>query len=689
MVLYGRAAVFEDIVPSLVGLDPERGGWRRSPAGTPLLIECAGGRLTGKTALLKELEGQYAERLPQAYVDLDKKDFGHSGLASPPDETVPNASRVSDLLFLLLYELRQKPKKFGSGLTFPWLTQGLLAVTNWQAAGPAGLEASMRNLVELLKTSQPDVDARRARVLRAVERLSPAARELVPAAGELVSELIGLVAEEVLGPRANRDGLLWWKARRVRPQGDGYAQLTTLAMRFRSTPGRSENADGRRFAEKHLVAALLEDIADHYTWFRRRNLLPRPLLLLDNAHCELGVRFMDLLTETWFDTSPRTRPGVVVTTLAPEPAFPEPGGTAPSTRVVSASCHRQGPVGEPADWVLRVSMAQLWRDEVWELPGAEMLTADLSRVLHRFSAGRVGIAKALVRAARQKLDAHRSVRYEQLLDLEAADGSGRPVYEHLLRVLVSEEAADRALLAHLSPALDIDAATALQATAPDSSVRGNRSADVRRLLAHAGPARAVQPGAGGSFIADRPLRALLLHDLRVRASTATGAAGWLAPHHDARDCYPTGPDGRVDDRALHHALACGETDTVVAALHERLADEDAPAWLASLNLICAAPGPPANLPAPTPVPCPACSAGEDSVHQAVELLLLGLWAQSQPLAPPAPTAIAEIGRQLSILATTGTPAAQRVFGEAHIVWPPLLLNNWTQAPDLPTWGNNH
>ncbi|MFD0071054.1 hypothetical protein ACFVIY_01210 [Streptomyces sp. NPDC127166] len=653
------------------------------------MVECAGGRLTGKTALLRELEERYAQRLPQVYVDLDRKDFGQPGLP-PPDEVVPNASRVSDLLFLLIYELRQRPKKFGAGLTFPRLTQGLLAVTNWQAAGPAGLEASMRNLVELLQASQPDVDARRARVLRGVERLGPAASELVPAAGPLVSELIGLVAAEVLGPRANRDGLLWWEARGVRAQGDGYAQLTTLAMRFRVAPEESESTDGRRFAEKHLVAAFLEDIADHYTLLRRMNLLPRPLLLLDNAHCELGVRFLSMLKEAWFERAPRTRPGVVVTTLTPEPAFPEPGGTAPSTRVVSGPFWCQGPAGTPADWVLSLSMAQLKRDEVWELPGGEVLPSAVTRVIHRFSAGRVGIARVLARAARHEWDAHGSVSCERLLDLEAADGTDLPVYERLLRTLVSEEEADRALLAHFSPALDADAATALRATAPASPSWDNRLADVEKLLAQAGPAGDARPGAGSAgspFIADRPLRTLLLHDLRVRAAATGTAAGWLDPHDAARAQYAPGPYRQVDDRALHHALASGESATVVGALHERLADGDASAWLASLNLICAAPRPPVNLPTQATTFCLACDTDNRRVHGAVELLVLGLWSQSQPLAPPDPATIAEIRRQLSILAEEANGrAAQRIFGDAHAIWPQLLLHNWIQAPDLPTWG---
>ncbi|MFG2916421.1 hypothetical protein ACGF0D_26470 [Kitasatospora sp. NPDC048298] len=86
--------MFRAVVPSLVGLElagpaPGNGTRLPVPAGIPLLIECAGGRLTGKTTLLKTLEERYAERLPQAYADLGRADFGRPGLALPAENEAP------------------------------------------------------------------------------------------------------------------------------------------------------------------------------------------------------------------------------------------------------------------------------------------------------------------------------------------------------------------------------------------------------------------------------------------------------------------------------------------------------------------------------------------------------------------------------------------------------------------------
>ncbi|MBT2468375.1 hypothetical protein J7E97_10915 [Streptomyces sp. ISL-66] len=164
MTLYGRAAVLKVVVPSLVGLELEGATRLRIPGGSPLLIECGGGRRTGKTALLKELSERYAQRVPQAYADLAAEDFGQPGLVPLADGATANASRTSDLLFYLMDRLSQKPNGFGGKLSFPRLTQGLLAVTTWQAVQPAELVAARRRLAGLLRESQPDLQERNDRV---------------------------------------------------------------------------------------------------------------------------------------------------------------------------------------------------------------------------------------------------------------------------------------------------------------------------------------------------------------------------------------------------------------------------------------------------------------------------------------------------------------------------------------------
>lgn len=686
MTLYGRSAVLNELVPELVGLRPEGHGRLRIPAGSPLLVQCTGGRCTGRTALLERLAERYAQRIPQAYADLGADDFGQPGLAPPDDEDTANASRTTDLLFYLMDRLSQQPREFRGKLAFPRLTQGLLAVTSWQAVQPAELAAARSRLAGLLRESQPDVQERRNRVAgwitQATEGLG-AVPGLGPGLSELVPPLAEIVTTELLGPHANRDGLRWWSERRVCSQGDAHAQLTELAMRFRGDP------DDRRLAERHLHAALLEDMADHYTRLRRANRVPRPLLLLDNVHTTLGQEVWDTLTRVWHDEAPRARPGVIATSLAAEPAVPDPE-SAPSTRSAAGPFWRREPPDAPVGWVLRLPLAQLSLDEVKEMFGADRPEPGAAQVIHRLSAGRAGIAHTLVQAVRGQIRRGRPLDVRSLPDLPYGTGPGPSVNERLLRVLIPAEVA-RARLVYYAPALDDTAAHHLSAHYPPGDPGGVPVQETLARLRDDHWGRCPWPGVDGPFVGDPTLRTLLLHDLRLRTEETPGAERWRNIHLLLRSLYAPDASGGAaaphDVRYLHHSLAIGDAETVARALHHRLAQQDAPSWLTALNLVCAAPHPPASLAVPpaAPLPCPACTADDDPVHQAVRLLLIDLWEQSHPLAPPDPARINSVRLQLLTLAQRSAPAAQRVFFQAYERWPPLL-NRWRQAPDLPTYG---
>ncbi|MFI6146406.1 hypothetical protein [Streptomyces sp. NPDC051109] len=684
MTLYGRAAVLDAVVPSLVGLESRGSARLRIPGGSPLLIECGGGRLSGKTALLRELSHRYAQRLPQAYADLGAADFGQPGLASSADATTANASRTSDLLFYLMDRLSRKPNEFGWKPSFPRLTQGLLAVTSWQSGTvqPAELAAARRLLAGLLRESQPDLQERNQRVAGWIGQVTAAAAAgMGPGVGELVAPLIDIVTTELFGPRANKHGLSWWAGRRVGPQGDGYAQLTELAMCFRG------DEDDRRDAERHLVAALLEDIADQYTWMRLKNRVPRPLLLLDNCHTPLGRTVMDALTGVWHEEPARTRPGVVVTALAPEPAVPDREGVTPSTRSAAGPFWRQDRPQTAAGWVLRLPLAQLDLDEVKEMLEGNRAEPEAAHMIHRLSSGRAGIARPLALAADLRINAPEPYEHAGLLDLTLADEPALPVYERLLRLLTPGGEA-RARLAHYTPALDDAAAHALNTDHVPRSPDGNPVegaavvpvAETRSLLRQDGWAQGCWPGTGGPFVGDPTLRALLLHDLRTRSSGPAGAAEWTGRHRRLRLLYPTDAAEPHDARYLHHSLAIGESDLVVRALHRRLAGQDAPGWLAALNLVCAAPHPPG-----APAGAEPHAAAGDPVRQAVERLVLDLWLQSHPLAPPDQQKINSIRLQLLTLAQNSPVGPQEVFYRAFEEWP-QLLHHWIQAPDLPAYG---
>ncbi|MFF7366363.1 hypothetical protein [Streptomyces tricolor] len=684
MTLYGRSAVLNELVPELVGLKPESHSRLRIPGGSPLLVQCTGGRRTGKTALLERLAERYAQRIPQAYADLGADDFGQPGLAPPDDDGTANASRTTDLLFYLMDRLSQQPREFRGKLAFPRLTQGLLAVTSWQSVQPAELAAARSRLAGLLRESQPDVQERRNRVagwitqvmegLGTVPGLGPGLREIVPPLAEIVTT-------ELLGPHANKDGLRWWSERRVSSQGDAHAQLTELAMRFRGDP------DDRRLAERHLHAALLEDMADHYTRLRRANRVPRPLLLLDNVHTTLGQEVWGTLTRVWHEEAPRTRPGVVATSLAAEPAAPDPEST-PSTRSVAGPFWRQESPDVPAGWVLRLPLAQLGLDEVKEMFGADRPEPGVAQVIHRLSAGRAGIAHTLVQAVRAQALRGEPLDVRSLLDVPYGAEPEPSVNERLLRILIPAEVA-RARLVYYAPALDDSAAHQLSAQYPPGDPGGVPVQEALVQLRDDRWGRCPWPGVDGPFVGDPTLRALLLHDLRIRAQETPSGEQWRNIHLLLRSLYAPDVYGGTaavhDVRYLHHSLAIGDADTVAEALHRRLAEQDAPSWLTALNLICAAPHPPANLADPPAAPLTCCTADDDPVHQAVRLLLINLWEQSHPLAPPDTEKINSVRLQLLTLAQRSAPAAQRVFFQAYEQWP-LLLNRWRQAPDLPTYG---
>ncbi|MET8540614.1 hypothetical protein ABZW03_08150 [Kitasatospora sp. NPDC004799] len=685
--------MFETVVPSLVGLElagpePGNGTRLRIPDGTPLLIECAGGRLTGRTTLLKTLEKRYAEHLPQAYADLGRPDFGRPGLALPAENEAPrlsNASHASDLLFHLRYELSRRANRFGGSLSFPRLTQGLLAVTSWQTVGLGELEAAGRRLESLLRESQPDAQARRDRVAKWVRQVAPnlgTAAGLGPGVNEVVASLADIVATELLGARANKHGLRWWAERRVSAQGEANVQLSELARGFRGNPHDRERA------ERHLMAALLADIDDHYTRLRLLNRLPRPLLLLDNAHTPLGRPVLDTLTRVWHEEAARTRPGVVVTVLAPEPATPDPEDTAATTRNATGPFWRTDRPQTAAGWTLRLPLAQLTLDEVTWMFGTDHPGPDTAQLIHRLSAGRAGIAHALVQAGRRAVRLGHSPDPRTLLDLPADDEPDTRVHERLLRLLVPDATA-LARLAHFAPALDEDAAHALDAHHPPGDHGALRVQTTRQLLERDRWGARPWPGTGAPFVGDPTLRALLGHHLVTLLEATPGADRWHDIHEALCDHYAPPDAAPPDERFLHHSLAVLDTGTVARALHRRLADRDTAGWLTALNLVCAAPRPPRNLAAVAAPPedCPACGATDIPVHQAVELLVDALWRQSHPLAPPDEQLIGSVQLQLLTLAQLAGAAHQAVFFRAYETWP-QLLRRWVQAPHLPIRGDS-
>ncbi|MFB8239531.1 hypothetical protein ACFC58_23555 [Kitasatospora purpeofusca] len=651
------------------------------PNGTPPVVECSGGRLSGRTALLAGLDARYAAHLRRASADLGRPDLGRADLplaADDEDPTRRNASHLSDLLFHLRDELSRRPGDFGGSIAFPRLTQGLLAVTSWQAVGAGESEAAAGRLESLLRETVPTGPARRARVTQWMRQTAPGpAAAAGPGAGAnpLVARLVDLVTPELLGPSAHRHGLRWWSGRQVAGPGTDHVQLSELARRFRGDP------DDREVAERHLMAAFLADIDSHYTWSRRMNRLPRPLLLLDNAHTPLGRPVMRTLLQVWHDEPAGTRPGVITTVLAGEPSGPDADDTAPSTRRAGSPFWRQDRPGTAAGWTVRLPLAGLGLEEVTLMFGTEHPPSGTARVIHRLSSGRAGIAHALVEAARRAIRQRDSAEPRWLLDLPAHDAPARTVHEQLLRVLIPGER-DRERLMYYSPALDDGAADLLGTKYPRTDRSPLDVQEARRLLERNHWAATAHQTVDAPFVQDRTLRALLGHRLAVQA--AGDMPTWRHLHGIVRARYAPNGAG-LPDQALYHALAVHDTGVVVRTLHRRLAERSAADWLASVNLICSAPHPPEPVPTATATnePCQACQYGDFAVHQAIDRLVLNLWAQSHPLRAPTVELIDSIRLQLLTLAQYTGAADQAVFFRAHETWPGRL-RRWHQAPDLPT-----
>lgn len=692
--LYGRDRLTRGHVPHLVGLEygrDRRVDTRRGP-GVPVL-HCVGGRGTGKTALLQDLSEAYSQRVPQAYADLAAPGFGDTALATVLDGSTPNASPTTDLLYHLSYQLGLRVREFGRPLTFPRLVQGLLAITSWQAeteeetAGaavrPAELAAAQARLGELLRGSQPDRQQRIERVRvwtdAVAQRIGPLAG-LPPALDTVVQATIDVVAAELLSPRAHGGALKWWSARTVAPQGDGLQQLVALARAFR-------NADERRTrAERHLVAALIADVGDYYGWWRSANGVPRPLVLLDNAHTPLGEDFLTLLRHAYEETAGAGDTVRLVTVTAALGAEAEEAGYS------GAEPARPGGEGEPDAaagpcWPRGLGLAPLAVDDIEAMFGADAPPVGLARLVHRLSDGRAAVANALVRAAVRQLRGGCPVRPGELLDLPVTAAAGSTVTSAVLRELLPDPVARRRL-GYFAPALDDAAAHRLSRTFPPDDPGGVPVQEAKEYLRRNAWPTHAWPSGVRPLVGDRTLRALLLHALGAAPDALADPDTWADMHRQLRAHYDPqglGPEAATHDvRYLHHSLALNDLSVVVQTLHRQFAEGDAAAWLAAVNLVCAAPHPPPALvrPPATERPCPGCLSGDRLVHQAIALLVEHLWRQSAPLAMPDDALINKVGLQLNILAQHSEPAAQDIFFRAQLTWPERM-RRWAQAPDLP------
>ncbi|MEU0086263.1 VWA-like domain-containing protein [Streptomyces sp. NPDC006274] len=124
-------------------------------------------------------------------------------------------------------------------------------------------------------------------------RPRPARRlSAVPGLDSIAAIVLGTARAQLVRSEPDKGALAWWGGRLHRSQG---YQGDSLQRLFQFVRGFRRLDDRRRTAEEHLVAALLDDIDANYGTLRRLNKKPRPLLLLDNAHTDVGRTVLDLL----------------------------------------------------------------------------------------------------------------------------------------------------------------------------------------------------------------------------------------------------------------------------------------------------------------------------------------------------------------------------------------------------------
>ncbi|GAB2876156.1 hypothetical protein [Streptomyces mayteni] len=715
--LYGQEALTDGLVPRLVGLERlrDRRVDQEFPGARPV-VEVSGGRAGGKTELLAALYDGYHGRVPLARADLAVPGFGEPGLAGLPGGgpagTPPrNASPVTQLLYLLSYKLGLRPRRFAQAPAFPRLALGLLVVTTWRPGtgdethvAPAGLRAAEDRLREIIREDSPDARRRRELLRQWFDALAAnltAPLAVLPGMVPIAEATLATARDQLLSPRPDRGALRWWGERLGRFQGDDLQRLFAMVRDFRRLDASRESA------ERLLVAALLHDIADHYGFLRRRNQTPAPLILLDNAHTEVGRHLLRLLLRAW-DSLPSGAVRPVVVTTRPAVST---GGLGMAD-IASGTPWEPTPGNDSERWLLRVELAAVQAEDIERMLGDADYPPHLPRLVARLSGGRAGCARLLADAALERLGTGDALDPRGLLELPPGGGESEApgtVGEQVLDRLLPDRRL-RADLTGLVVALDDAAARRLW-----TLVGADRPADDDHRHPAGGRLRAVreeldaphwrrepwhwpagqerpgdQPVLGTApLVGDRALRALLL----CRLAATADLEQWTRLHRRLRAGYNRDdlpPQAVTHDAPyLHHTLALGDFDAVERSLHQMFATVGPEEWLAVLNVVCAAPHPPRDQ-RETPrrsEPCRACAApagdGRDSpaAHRAIGRLTRAVWRLSDPLAVAG--ADEDVDRVESALLTLYEHHDERdVLLSAWREWP-ARLRDGAQAPDLP------
>ncbi|MEV0320850.1 hypothetical protein ACIBKX_23270 [Streptomyces sp. NPDC050658] len=704
--LYNLGPVVDRLAPALMGMAPgdDHGTEREFRQGEPV-VRVVGDRATGKTALIDTLYAGYHDFVPTARVYLTEPPYS---AADPVDRAAldtDTASAVTNLLFTLSHELKKMGNRQTHAVDFPRLAPALLVLTAWRpqapdagSVHPSEREAAEQELRDLLTEQDPDPEARKEALGRWLQVLNGVATDLltgVPGIGAVLQ-----VATDALLDRAADDPQwTWWRARLDQGRGDAVQRLFELVQQFRA------RGPGRAAVESHLIAALLADIHESYGFWARRSQHPA-LILLDDVDEALHRRFLDPLVAQyaaaagqWHRRGRIMLPVVFATSLG--------DGAAPESKTTDGTPWTHPERCPPQSWLLNLGIPRVTGGEIRGMLSGAAAPPALPEVVARLGGGRTGSALLIARTAAERLRDAEPFALDELLSLPVPESSV-PLGARLLEQLLPDPDVRDQLLT-LAPALDEAAAArlflssraaGLPVVSPTLRVRQLLDSPVRLSHWNHDPWPGPEPR---PLIADRALRAVLLHELRgasegLRWSHAHTA---LADHYNPGDVRESDSD-RHDPRHLHHALAQGRFDSlVVRAMHHRYLTYAPAVWLRDLNLIAAAPPalgpwPPDEPPDGTELPaCPSCTdAAARRIHFLIRQLLAVVWRLSAPLsAPPQGHRDRDMEKVRGSLTELCTdydlhprppvkPCNAYVDALAAGGWIDALVNG-VQAPDLP------
>ncbi|WP_262505157.1 collagen-like protein [Streptomyces sp. TRM68367] len=682
--LYGRDPLLRSLLPRLTGLAfDERVRAAREFHGDLPVVLVTGRHGMGRSAVLRSLAEHYAGRLPLAYVRAVPPDpdlpppapAGPAGAPFAPDAPGGASPAVASTFVELLAEV---VCGLGPELRrhFPVLVPGLFAVSAWEYDNAGQRDAACLRYARLLLACRLAAgDEARLRQSWATAVDQRLARVSGPRDQAAVTAAVVAEYAERHRPDAAR---AWYRERFPEQSAEGDAgalgdPLELLGEWFH------QGGDYRHAAEQTLMAAFLHDVASSYGRLQRWNREPRPLVLLDDAHCAAGLTFLDLLLEH------RAQPGrtdreelVVVATRLGDVLDEAPAAvrrTLPDL-VKSTGWKRAGL--EPSAGLLAVPLTPLSRDDILLLlvprHRSRPLHPYLASAVHSLTGGHPAATTALCSAALRATEQGASVRPGDLLRLDAEDG--RPVTEALLlRLLPDRRQRDR--LTVLSLARDSTAAEALAAhlklEGPDQ-LAANSAAD---YLEEQQWQPLTHPDA--PLVGDPLLQTLLVHEARRSARPPDDDRSWQGIHRFLRAHHAQrGEDGEAD--ALRHTLATGNAKLVVAALTEEFRseqDEQAAAhWLTCLWYAATAPTPPTEPDGDwTDERLPVALGAHDGryadlheIERCVNRLLHALWQVSEPDTEPDRDLCKAVGEELAYLSPRH-PTWHAVLGQAARTWP--------------------